>query len=345
MRKIFITGICGFVGSSLANFFYHKNYQISGIDNLSRKGSYINFLKLKKKGIKILRGNLCSRNLLSKILKNKKKFDDFIHCAAYTSVLDGVNQILPKQLYENNILSTLNSLEMAEHFKSNFIYISSSRVYSINHLNNLKLKFKKKYTPFKNNLSEVGNGGIKEKFSTTPSLSLYGSSKIICENMIQEYCNLKKIPFIINRCGLLTGRGQFYKNDQGIVSFWINSWKTGKKLYYIGFNGNGYQTRDCLHPHDLATLISLQVKKIKKLKMDNKIFNVSGGMQSAFSLEELSNWCCKNISLKKVKSKKKNRKFDVKWLVLDNAKVKKEFKWKIKYNKNKIFKDILSEDD
>ncbi len=27
MRKIFITGICGFVGSSLASFFYHKNYQ------------------------------------------------------------------------------------------------------------------------------------------------------------------------------------------------------------------------------------------------------------------------------------------------------------------------------
>ena len=52
MRKIFITGICGFVGSSLASFFYHKNYQVSGIDNLSRKGSYKNYLKLKKKEFK-----------------------------------------------------------------------------------------------------------------------------------------------------------------------------------------------------------------------------------------------------------------------------------------------------
>ena len=49
MRKIFITGICGFVGSSLASFFYQKNFQVSGIDNLSRKGSYKNYLKLKKK--------------------------------------------------------------------------------------------------------------------------------------------------------------------------------------------------------------------------------------------------------------------------------------------------------
>ena len=51
MRKIFITGICGFVGSSLASFFYQKNYHVSGIDNLSRKGSYKNYLKLKKKKI------------------------------------------------------------------------------------------------------------------------------------------------------------------------------------------------------------------------------------------------------------------------------------------------------
>ena len=55
-----------------------------------------------------------------------------------TSVLDGTNQVTVKKLYENNILSTLNSLEIASHFKSNYIYISSSRVYNIDLLNNLK---------------------------------------------------------------------------------------------------------------------------------------------------------------------------------------------------------------
>ena len=56
MKKIFITGICGFVGFSLASFFYHKNYQVSGIDNLSRKGSYKNYLKLKKKRYSNIKG-------------------------------------------------------------------------------------------------------------------------------------------------------------------------------------------------------------------------------------------------------------------------------------------------
>ena len=55
MKKIFITGICGFVGSSLASFFHQKNYKVYGIDNLSRSGSFKNFLKLKKSGIQILK--------------------------------------------------------------------------------------------------------------------------------------------------------------------------------------------------------------------------------------------------------------------------------------------------
>jgi len=344
MKKIFITGICGFVGSSLASFYYKKNFHVSGIDNLSRKGSYKNFLKLKKKGIKIFKGNLCNNDFLNNFFKKKDKFSDFIHCAAYTSVLDGTNVVSPKKLYENNILSTLNSLELAKHFNSNFIYISSSRVYSVNALKSMNLKFKKIYKPV-NNLNSTTKGGINESFSTEPPLSLYGSSKIVSEKMIQEYCSLKKIPFVINRCGLLAGRGQLYKNDQGIISFWINSWKQNKNLHYIGFGGQGYQTRDCLHPNDLATLISLQIKKIKKLKLSNRIFNVSGGSKSAFSLKELSHWCCKNIFVRKINGTKKGRVFDAKWIVLDNSRVKKEFKWKLKYNKNLIFKNVLSEND
>ena len=49
-------------------------------------------------------------------------------------------------------------------------------------------------------------------------------------DIIKEYCLFNKIPFLINRCGLLAGSGQLYKNDQGIISFWINSWKNKKKL-------------------------------------------------------------------------------------------------------------------
>ena len=155
----------------------------------------------------------------------------------------------------------------------------------------------------------------------------------------------KKIPFIINRCGLLAGHGQLYKNDQGIISFWINSWKKNKKLNYLGFDGRGNQTRDCLHPSDLGNLIILQIKKIKSLHPNNRIFNVSGGTNSAFTLKELSKWCSKNIHFRKIKGIKKYRIFDLKWIVLNNSKAKNQFKWKLKFTKEKIFKDILKKND
>ena len=302
-------------------------------------------MKLRKKDIQILKKDLSSNSYLDKFFIKKNRFDIIIHCAAFTSVLDGVNKITAKQLYENNILSTLNSLEMAKYFKSNFIYISSSRVYSINNLYSLKLKFNKIYCPVKNNINGLSNNGISENFSTSPPLSLYGNSKIISEKLIEEYCDLNEIPYVINRCGLLAGSGQLYKNDQGIISYWINSWKNKKKLSYIDFGENGYQVRDCLHPWDLSNLIRKQISYLNKKKQKKKIFNVSGGISSSFSLKELSLWCEKNMFVKKIGRIKRVRFFDIKWIVLDNSFAKKTFKWKIKFSKHKIFQDIYLNDN
>ena len=52
--KILITGGCGFVGSNLSLFLKNKGFKVYSLDNLYRKGSRINFLRLKKKESKIL---------------------------------------------------------------------------------------------------------------------------------------------------------------------------------------------------------------------------------------------------------------------------------------------------
>ena len=197
----------------------------------------------------------------------------------------------------------------------------------------------------KKKLIGFSSKGVNENFLTSSPLSFYGSSKLISENVVQEYCLFHKVPFLINRCGLLSGSGQFYKADQGIISYWINSWKKNKKLNYINFGEKGYQVRDCLHPLDLGDLIKKQISFIAKKKPKRFIFNVSGGMSSSFSIKELSLWCKKNIFPKEIGKSKINRPFDLKWLVLDNSKVKKAFKWKIKYSKYKIFNQINLNDN
>ena len=340
MNRIFITGICGFLGSNLANYFQLLGNKVYGIDNLARKGSEKNFNLLKNNGVKVFKGDLVKLRKF-KLFKNNINFQAFIHCAALTSILDGTNNNSTEFLYKNNFISTLHSLKLCNFLKSKFIYISSSRVYSISEINQIKFKLKNNsFKLKKNKLNGISSRGINESFSTKPPLSFYGSSKLMCENLIQEYCRFNKMPFIINRCGLLSGRGQFYKSDQGIISFWINSWKNKKKLDYINFGGHGYQVRDCLHPLDLASLIKKQINFLQRKNLKRLIFNVSGGMSSSFSLRELSSWCKKNISPKKIGYGKRTRPFDLKWIVLDNTRAKKTFKWKIKFSKYKIFEDI-----
>tara|TARA_B100001250_G_scaffold324959_1_gene288611 strand:- start:521 stop:673 length:153 start_codon:yes stop_codon:yes gene_type:complete len=47
--KILITGGCGFVGTNLSIYLSSKGFNVSTLDNLSRKGSKYNLSLLKKK--------------------------------------------------------------------------------------------------------------------------------------------------------------------------------------------------------------------------------------------------------------------------------------------------------
>ena len=142
MKQIFITGICGFVGSSLAYYFQSLGYKVYGIDNLSRKGSKKNFKLLKKKGVIAIKGDLTQYEQL-KLPKRKTQFEALIHCAALTSVLDGVYNNSSEFLYKNNLLSTIHALQLCNSLKSKFIHISSSRIYGISEIEKLKLKVQK----------------------------------------------------------------------------------------------------------------------------------------------------------------------------------------------------------
>ena len=82
--KILITGGCGFIGSNLAIFLKDKikNVKISSIDNLSRKGSKLNYKRLAKKKIKNFKKDIAISSKFNKL----PKFDLIIHCAAEPAI-------------------------------------------------------------------------------------------------------------------------------------------------------------------------------------------------------------------------------------------------------------------
>ena len=317
--KILITGGCGFVGSNLAIYFKdnHIGTQINSLDNLSRKGTLLNFNRLKKKKIKNFKIDISN----NKAVQNLPRYDLIVDCCADASVETSKKNV--DIVFNTNLLGTFNILKKCKKDKSNIIILSSSRVYSIRKLRKLK----------------KNKSLIDEKFDTSGPKSIYGFCKYSSEHLIKEFSFMYKIKYIINRFGVISGPWQFGKQDQGFVSRWVWKHMNKKFFYYIGFGGKGSQIRDVIHISDVCELITLQIKKINNIY--NFTINIGGGKKNAISLKNLTK-ICQKITLNKVKmfSKKNTSKYDIPYYVTDNSKVQKMYKWRPKKKIFHIIQDI-----
>jgi len=321
--KILVTGGCGFVGCNIATYLKSKKFKVDSLDNLSRKGSLYNQEILKVN--KIVNHKIDISNFSS--FKKLPKYDLIIDCCAEASV--EISKIDLDRVFNTNLVGTFNILKKAKLDQSKIIFLSSSRVYSIE-------KIKKKFKP---KINEKGK--INELFSVEKPRSIYGATKLASEYLIEEFSYAFNIKYIINRCGVISGPLQFGKQDQGFVSLWIWSHLEKKKLSYIGYNGTGSQVRDILHINDLCKLIFLQIQKINKIY--NVKLNVGGSNYSKSNLINLTRICKKisgnNIKFKKIK---KTSIYDIPWYVTDNSNVKKIYGWKPKKSLEKIVFDIFN---
>jgi CDP-paratose 2-epimerase len=325
--KVMISGICGFVGSTIATHL-RENFnavEVIGFDNFIRPGSELNRLKLKQNGIRVLHADVRSATDLEAL----PVADWVIDAAANPSVLAGVDgQASSRQLVEHNLLGTINLLEYCKSRIAGFILLSTSRVYSIPPLADIKVVEQNgAYVPDPKAVLPAGvsRKGVSENFSTSPPVSLYGSTKLASEHLALEYGETFGFPVWINRCGVLAGGGQFGRPDQGIFSFWIHSWRRKQPMKYIGFNGRGAQVRDCLHPRDIVLLLWRQMEA--KAGGKPRILNVSGGNASAISLTQLSDWCTARFGPHAVETDERNRPFDIPWMVLDSSLAEVSWNW------------------
>lgn len=340
--KLLITGICGFVGSTLAKAWRaaEPGLIIYGVDNLCRPGSERNRLELKRLGIKVVHGDL----RLASDLEDLPVVDWVLDAAANPSVLAGSDgQCSSRQLIEHNLFGTINLLEYCKHHHSGLLLLSTSRVYSSTVLSTLPVK-KTEGRLFLDPQSTLPLGlsamGIAENFNTTPPLSLYGSSKLASEVLALEYGGAFDFPVRINRCGVLAGAGQFGRPDQGIVAYWLHAWQRRQPLTYLGFGGQGYQVRDALHPLDLLPLLRRQI--ISSSTSDPCIFNVGGGTTRSFSLAELSRWCETRFGSHEVASDLKLRRSDLPWVVMDTTLASKIWDWQPQISLEAILEEIAS---
>lgn len=336
MKRIILTGACGFAGSTIASTLLEarEGLEIIGLDNLSRPGSERNRPALQKLGVRLRHLDIRSASDIATL----EAADWVIDAAANPSVLAGVAQgVTSRQVIEHNLVGTINLLEYCKAHRAGFILLSTSRVYSIPQLTNLELAVKDHaYRPVTQRVRGLSPAGVSEEFSTEPPLSLYGVAKRASEQLALEYANSFGFRVYINRCGVLAGAGQFGKADQGIFSFWIHSYKWKKPLQYLGFDGQGHQVRDCLHPRDLVPALLRQMTG----RSGPAVCNFGGGAASSMSLRQLTAWCAERFGPHKVSRGRQARPFDLPWLVLDASRAAEQWKWRSQTGREAILEEI-----
>lgn len=311
--KILITGGCGFVGSNIAIFLkrMYPGYTIAVFDNLRRRGSESNLKIFKHLGIEFIHGDIRHKEDLEFL-----KFDVMIEASAEPSVLAGLDG-QRRYLIDTNLNGLVNALEVALMQKAKVIFISTSRVFPMEIINNLPYEETNLRYQLPSNFTVAGvvNGGFTEEFPLQGSRTLYGATKLSCELIIQEYINSFGLDVIINRCGVIAGPGQFGKVDQGFLTLWVANYFYKKDLTIFG---NGKQVRDILNIFDLVGLIDKQIHTFREFS--NHVFNVGGGLGNSISLLELDSLCQEIICYKEIVHHA-SRQLDLKYYVSNSDKI------------------------
>ncbi len=327
--KILITGVCGFVGSALAECLLERieGLHIAGIDNLMRPGAETNRMRLARLGVKFIHGDVRAASDIAGL----PVCDWVIDAAANPSVLAGLSGSgSSRRLFEHNLAALGNVLEYCSEHKAGLLLLSSSRVYSISALAAIPLCVQDGAFAV-NTAASLPAGltedGIGVEFSTAAPVSLYGATKLASEIMALEYGAAFGFPVWITRCGVLAGAGQFGTPEQGIFAFWVNAHLRRRKMRYIGFAGTGHQTRDAFHPRDLAALLVAQMRTSRR--DGQRVYTAGGGPTNAMSLAQLTAWCDARFGRHVPEADLQPRMYDIPWVAMDNSSAADDFGWRI----------------
>jgi CDP-paratose 2-epimerase len=286
--RILVTGGAGFVGAnvSIALAQRHDGWELTAFDNLKRRGSELNLVRLRDTGISFVHGDVRVR---ADVL-GLSPFDAIIECSAEPSALAGLEDG-GDYVVNTNVLGAHHCLELARRDGAYFVFLSTSRVYPVAPLN--KVEYAERETRFELELAQglpgVSTMGISEEFPLDGARTLYGASKLAAELLIAEYAESFGVRAVVNRCGVIAGPWQMGKVDQGVFTFWVLSHRLGRELRYIGYGGSGKQVRDVLHIDDLVHLIELQL--LNPGDWAGFTGNVGGGRDCSLSLVETTEIC------------------------------------------------------
>jgi dTDP-glucose 4,6-dehydratase len=250
VKRILVTGGCGFIGSNFIRYLIDKEYFICNLDKLTYAGNLENLQDIKDKNFyRFQKGDIGEASLVQRIIE-EYKIDTIINFAAESHVDRSI--LGPEIFTRTNVLGTQVLLDVSksvwtsqkEGYKGKkFIQISTDEVYG--------------------SLGKTGK--FNESTPISPN-SPYSASKAAADLLVKAYHHTFGFPSIISRCSNNYGPYQF---PEKLIPLMIIKALQSKPLPVYG---DGLNVRDWLHVEDHCSAIEMILKKGKV----GEVYNIGG---------------------------------------------------------------------
>ena len=317
--NILVVGGAGYIGSHMVKKLVIEGHRVISLDNLST-----GFKSLAKYG-KLIVGDLSDNEFLDQLF-SQNKFDAVMHFAA--SSLVGESIVNPAKYYRNNVVNTINLLDvMVKHDVRNFIFSSTAAIFG-----------------------EPIQTKINEQHPKMP-INPYGKSKLMIEMFLEDYASVYGLNSVSLRYFNAAGAdpegelGECHQPETHLIPLVLQV-ASGRRDYVTVF-GSDYDTsdgtciRDYIHVIDLCEAHKIALEKLMSSNLKGaKAFNLGNG--DGFSVQQVIDVCKELVAIDGSEINViygDSRDGDPAILVADTRKAGKELAWKPKFN---ILEDIIN---
>jgi UDP-glucose 4-epimerase len=218
-KKVIVTGGAGFIGSHLVEKLVSLHAQVTVLDNL-HTGTLKNLESVRTQ-ITFIEGDIQNKELCNASLKEA---EIVFHLAAQISVPESV--IDPEHCFTTNVTGTFNLLEAARiHKIRRLVFSSSCAVYG------------------------EQNGPCRETSTCAPA-SPYAYSKLLGEQLCQQYSTVFNLPTVVLRYFNVFGPRQNPSGQYaGVIAKFTENMSHNVPITIFG---DGTQSRDFVPVHNIV---------------------------------------------------------------------------------------------
>ena len=312
---ILVTGGAGYIGSHCVLALLEKGYEVTVFDNLStgHRQTITTLGHIGQDKFDFIEGDLLNPQNIA-FTFNKKPIEAVIHFAAFSQVGESVAN--PSKYYRNNVVGTLNLLDVMKDFNVNKIVFSSTAA----------------------TYGEPIRIPINEKHPQKP-INPYGQTKLAIEKIMDDYdraYNLKSVRlryFNVAGADSKTRIGEWHDPETHLIPNILKS-TFGNRQTFEMF-GEDYNTKDgtCVRDYiNVEDLAQAHILALEYLKHGGKTDFFNLGTKEGNTVKEVFA-LCESITGQKIPVKTMNRREgDPAELVANNSKAQKILKWKPEKN-------------